>query len=52
MMSDPIGYINSMPEMKNIINLVNQSGGSAKDVFYRLAQQKGVDPNNILDMFK
>ena len=52
MMADPIGYINNIPEMKNVIGLVNQGGGNAKDVFYKLAEQKGVDPNTILNMFK
>ncbi len=41
-----------MPEMKNVINMVNQNGGNAQQVFYQLAQQKGVNPNDILDMFK
>ena len=52
MMSNPIGYINNLPEMKNIMGLVNQNGGDAKQLFYKLAQQKGVDPNSVLDMFK
>ena len=52
LMSNPIGYINSMPEMKNILNMVQQNGGDAQQLFYKLAEQKGVDPNQILDMFK
>ena len=52
MMTDPVGYLNSMPEMKNIMNLVQQNGGNAQQLFYKLAEQKGVDPNQILDMFK
>lgn len=52
MMADPMGYIQNSPEMKTVLNLVQQSGGSAQDLFYQLAAQKGVDPNQILDMFK
>lgn len=52
MMADPMGYIQNSPEMKTVLNLVRQSGGSAQDLFYQLAAQKGVDPNQILDMFK
>lgn len=52
MMTDPIGYLNSIPEMKNIMGLVNQNGGNAKNLFYQLAQQKGINPNDILDIFK
>ena len=52
MMTDPIGYINNMPEIKQVLGLVNQQGGNAKGLFYELAKQKGVDPNSILDIFK
>ena len=52
MMTDPIGYINNMPEMKNVVNMVNNNGGNAKEIFYKLAEQKGVDPNSVLNMFK
>ena len=52
MMADPVGYISNLPEMKQVMGLVNQNGGNAKQVFYQLAQQKGIDPNSILDMFK
>ena len=52
LMSDPVGYINSSPELKGALDLVQQSGGDAKSLFYKLAQQKGVDPQSVLDMFK
>jgi hypothetical protein len=52
MMTDPTGYIKQSPEMQNVLNMVNQNGGDAKSLFYELAKQKGVDPNQILDMFK
>lgn len=52
MMTDPVGYIKTLPEIKQVLGLVNQNGGNAKDYFYQLAEQKGVDPNSILDMFK
>ena len=47
MMTNPIGYINNMPEMKNVMEMVNNNGGNAKDVFYKLAEQKGVNPDDI-----
>ena len=52
MMTDPIGYIRNTPEMKNILDMVQQNGGDAQSLFYQLAAQKGVDPNIILNMFK
>lgn len=52
MMANPMGYLNSIPEMKNVMGLINQNGGNAKDLFYQLAEQKGVNPDDVLDMFK
>jgi hypothetical protein len=52
MMANPIEYIQNLPEMKTVMNLVQQGGGNAQQLFYQLAQQKGVDPNSILDMLK
>ena len=52
MMSNPIEYINNLPEMKNILGLINQNGGNAKQFFYKLAEQRGVNPDTILSMFK
>ncbi len=33
-----------------IINMLNQSGGNAKQAFYALAKQKGINPDDIIDM--
>ena len=52
MLTNPIGYINSSPELKGVMDMVNQNGGNAQQFFYKLAEQKGVDPNEILNMFK
>ena len=52
MLTTPIGYINSSPELKGVMDMVNQNGGNAQQFFYKLAEQKGVDPNEILNMFK
>ena len=32
--------------------MVNQNGGDAKTLFYKMAQQKGVDPNTVLSQVK
>lgn len=37
------------PGLKNIINLVNSKGMSMEQVFYALAQQRGIDPQVILN---
>ena len=37
------------PQLKQILDMVQNSGKSPKDLFYQLAQQKGIDPNQILN---
>ena len=38
----------SDPRMQEVMKVIQQNGGNAKAVFYSLAKQKGVDPNDIL----
>lgn len=53
---DPQSMIQSMinqnPQMKQVMDLVNQNGGDAKKAFYDMAKQKGVNPDDVLNMFK
>ena len=52
-MSNPQVAIQQMaqndPRVKNVLDLVSQSGGDAKTLFYQVAQQRGVDPQPVLD---
>ena len=32
--------------------ILNESNGNAKEAFYKLARQKGVNPDDILNQFK
>ena len=43
---------NQNPQMKQVINLIQNSGKSPKDLFYEMAQQKGIDPNQIINMLQ
>jgi hypothetical protein len=49
---DPMGTINNMansnPQLQQVMQYIQQNGGNAKQAFYNLAQQKGVDPNTVL----
>lgn len=36
------------PQIKQVMDYINQNGGDPKTAFYKLAQEKGVDPNEIL----
>ena len=40
------------PQLKQVIDLVQQNGGNAEQVFYRLAQEKGINPVSILNSLK
>ena len=39
----------SNPQLRQTLDFINQNGGNAKELFYKMAQQKGKDPNTILN---
>lgn len=39
------------PNIQKIINMINESGQTPKDLFFQMARQKGIDPNIIINMF-
>lgn len=53
---NPQAMMNQMmqnnPQMQQAMNFINQHGGDAKKAFYALAQEKGIDPQEILKMLK
>lgn len=44
--------ISQNPQMAQVMQYVNQNGGDAKAAFYKLAQERGIDPNSILNQLK
>lgn len=40
------------PQMKQVMNIVNQSGGDPKAAFYKMAEEKGVNPDQVLSMLR
>lgn len=40
------------PMIKNIMDSADKSGKSYQDMFYELAKQRGIDPNNIINQLK
>lgn len=40
------------PAFAQAQKLIEQNGGDAKTAFYKLAEQQGIDPNQILNMFR
>lgn len=55
-MSSPQGMMRNVlmqnPQMRQAMEYVNQNGGDAQKAFYALAQQKGIDPQEVLKMLK
>lgn len=42
----------SNPQLKQVMEYVNQNGGDAEALFYRLAKENNVDPEQILSQLK
>lgn len=40
------------PQIKQVMDYVNANGGDARAAFYKLAQEKGVNPDDILNQLK
>ena len=53
---NPQALINQMmmnnPNMKRVMQIVNQYGGDANRAFQEMAQQNGINPQEIMDMMK
>lgn len=53
---DPMGMLRQLmdrnPQMKQVMDVISNAGGDPRQAFYALAQQKGVDPQEILNMMK
>ena len=44
--------VKSNPAMKQAMEYIQANGGNPKDAFYKLAQEKGVDPDEFLKSLK
>ena len=40
------------PQMKMVMDYVNQNGGDPEKAFYQMAQEKGVNPDDVLKMLR
>lgn len=49
--SNPQSFIKSMANNPQLQAVVNKYG-SPKNAFYEIAKQQGINPNDILNMFK
>lgn len=44
--------VQNNPQMKQVMDIVSQSGGDPKTAFYKMAEEKGVDPEQVLSMLR
>ena len=44
--------MNTNPQMKQAMDYIQANGGNPKDAFYKLAEEKGVDPETILNSLR
>lgn len=44
--------LKSNPQVQQVMEYVNQNGGDPKAAFYKLAEEKGVNPNEIINQLK
>lgn len=55
-MSSPQGMMKNVmmqnPQMREVMQYVERYGGDAQKAFYSLAEQKGVNPQEVLNMLK
>lgn len=40
------------PQVKQVMDYVQKNGGDAKAAFYKLSEEKGVNPDDILNMLR
>lgn len=55
-MRNPQAMLNQLsqsnPQVKELMTMLQTSGKSPKDMFYQVAQEKGVDPEEVLNMLR
>lgn len=49
---NPLGAMTGDPRMKQVQDYIQSHGGNPEQVFYALAREKGVDPNQILEQVR
>ena len=54
--SNPQAYLNQImsnnPQYKQVMDYVNQNGGNPQQAFMKMCEEKGVNPNDILNQLR
>ena len=40
------------PQIKKAFDVIQENGGDMQSTFYKLAEQNGIDPNQVINMLK
>lgn len=51
-MQSPQAAIQQIPQLKQAMDFVQQTGGDPQKAFYALAKQRGIDPESILSQLR
>lgn len=46
------GMLKNNPQYKQVMDFVSKNGGNPRDAFYKMAEEKGVNPEEILKMLR
>ena len=49
---DPQALLAQMPQYKPIMDYINANGGDPKEAFYKMANEMGIDPNDVLSQLR
>lgn len=51
-LQSPQAAIQQIPQLKQAMEFVQQTGGDPQKAFYALAKQRGIDPESILSQLR
>lgn len=44
--------LSTNPKLKQVMDYVNANGGDAQSAFYKMAKEKGIDPEEVLSQLR
>ena len=50
--NNPLNQMMNNPNFKQAMDYINANGGDPKTAFYKLAKEKGVDPEEMINKIK
>jgi len=50
--NNPMVLMNQVPGYKEMVDFVNANGGDAKSLFYKTANEMGINPEDVLSQLR